>query len=63
MGILETIGFIAAIVGIMSFAWFLRDRFIPLRRLSWKDVNRGTRMLAAQMLKEDFLPTLILGIG
>ena len=63
MATYEIIGLLAAIIGIISFLWFLHDRFLPYRRLSWRKIRLGAHRITSQILEGEYIPTIVVGIG
>jgi len=57
------IGFVSAIVGIISFLWYLYEKKFPFRKLSWRFAEKAAQKIADRMVKDNFSPTLIVGIG
>lgn len=60
---LEICCFILGLIGAISAIWYFREKLIPLRRLSWKFVEKAAKKIAEEMTAENFSPTLIVGIG
>ena len=63
MSIYEFIGFISAIIGILSFMWFLHERRKPFRRISWRTAKKASNRIADQLIKDKYTPSIIFGIG
>ena len=59
----ELISLIAAIVGIISFTWLVYEKKFPLKKISWKKVQKGSEHICQEMVNNAFKPTLIFGIG
>jgi len=59
----EIIGLILGLIGAISAALYLWDRFFPIRRLSWKFAERAADKIKEQMTADAFSPTLIIGVG
>jgi len=57
------IGFASAIVSIIWFLWYIREKKYPFRKLSWKFAEQKAQEIADNMVKDNFSPTLIVGIG
>ena len=56
-------GFISAIVGIIWFIWYFYEKNFPFRKLSWKFAEKKAQEVVSNMIKDNFSPTLIVGIG
>jgi probable phosphoglycerate mutase len=61
--IVTIVSFISGIVGIIWFLWYIYEKKYPIRRLSWKVVEKATQRIVEQMAVDGFSPTLIVGIG
>ena len=59
----EIIGLIAAIIGIISFAWLIHEKYFPIKRISWRNAEKGAEQICIKMAQDDFDPSLIFGIG
>lgn len=57
------IGLISGILGIITAVWYFWDKLFPIRKLSWKFVEKATKRIVEKMMADDFSPTLIVGIG
>ncbi len=62
MGVVEWIGVISGVVGIIGFVWFLREK-LPPKRLSWRLAENSAERIVDKMAADCFDPTLIFGIG
>jgi len=62
MGTIEIIGLISAIVGIVSFVWFVYERK-PFKKIAWRKAEKSSRNVVDKMYADKFIPTLIFGIG
>lgn len=63
MNLIEAIGLVSAIVGLISFAWWLYEKWLPHQRISWRRAERYAVKVADKLIAEKYTPTLILGIG
>lgn len=59
----KTIGFLSAIIGIVWFLWAVYYRNFPYKKLSWKFAERKIQEISDSLIKDNFSPTLIIGIG
>lgn len=62
MNINEIIGLIAALIGILSFIWLLYKKK-PIKRISWKKAEKSANSIANQLISNNNIPSLLLGIG
>jgi len=62
-GYLAIIGVILGVIGAISALWFLCEKLLPWRRLSWRFAEKTANTIAEKMTAEDFLPTVVIGIG
>jgi probable phosphoglycerate mutase len=60
---IEIIGLILGIISAIAAFFFFKDKFIPYKRISWRYAEKSTERISQQMIKDEFIPTLILGIG
>ncbi len=63
MNTIEVIYLVSAIIGIVSFAWFLYDKRSPFKKISWKTAEKSAQMIADKVIADNYSPTLIFGIG
>lgn len=61
--ILDILGFVFGAVGVFATAVFLYDRFFPFQNISWKYTEKTVEKLFNKMIRDDFSPTLLVGIG
>lgn len=59
----ELIGLILGVVGAVSSIWYIYEKLIPMRRLSWRSAQKAAQQIAQSMTRDNFSPTLIFGIG
>lgn len=60
---LQIIGLILGIIGAISSLLYFKEKFFPIRRLSWRFAERAAEKIAKEMTADNFSPTLIVGIG
>lgn len=63
MGIYEIIGLVLGFVGALSSFWYIYEKLVPIRRLSWRSAQKASLNITSKMLRDGFSPTLIVGIG
>jgi probable phosphoglycerate mutase len=63
MGTVELIGLVSAFVGIISFIWWLYEKWLPYRNISWKRAEKAAKEIAEKMTAQGFSPSMIMGIG
>ena len=62
-GIIDLIGLVLSIVGGLSSVWYIYEKLVPIRRLSWRSAQKAALKITSEMVRDGFLPTLIVGIG
>ena len=63
MTVIQIAALILGIIGAIASAWFLYERFFPLRRLSWRSAQSAALRISDQMKQAGYDPTLVVGIG
>lgn len=63
IGIYEIISLVLGLVGAAPVIWYIWKRVFPTRRLSWKSAEKSAKEIVAEMTADNFLPSLIVGIG
>lgn len=63
MEVIDYIGLISAILGIIAFLAWLYEKLKPTRNISWKETEKSSKRIAEKMIAENYLPTVIIGIG
>jgi len=61
--IIGLIGLVLSIVGGLSSVWYIYEKLVPIRRLSWRSTQKAALKITSEMVRDGFLPTLIVGIG
>jgi probable phosphoglycerate mutase len=61
--IIEWIGYILAFVGFLATVYKTAQIWLNLKRLSWKDVDKYTKVIIKKIAKDYFVPDVIVGIG
>jgi len=59
----EIILYIFSILGGVVSIWTLIKWLKPLQKISWKKVEKGIKQLKEDLIKANYYPTLIVGIG
>ena len=63
MNINEVIGLMLGVVGALSSFWYLYEKLVPVKRLSWRRAQKAALRMTEKMARDGFSPTLIVGIG
>ncbi|MCX5800882.1 MAG: histidine phosphatase family protein [Candidatus Eisenbacteria bacterium] len=63
MTVIQIAALILGTIGALASAWYLYERFFPLRRLSWRSAQNAALRISEQMKQAGYDPTLIVGIG
>jgi broad specificity phosphatase PhoE/hypoxanthine phosphoribosyltransferase len=63
MGFIEIIVLISAVTGIVTFIWWLYERWLPYQKISWRKAEKSAEEVADKMNAHGFSPTIIMGIG
>ena len=62
MNIYGIISFVAAVIGIFSFIWYLYEKK-PIKKISWKTAEKAASSVANQLISNNNIPSLLFGIG
>ncbi|MEM3592967.1 MAG: phosphoribosyltransferase family protein [Candidatus Micrarchaeia archaeon] len=60
---LEIIGLILGLIGAISSLWYIYEKLLPGRRLSWRFAQKAAKRIAEELTADDFSPTIIIGIS
>ena len=60
---LEVVIYIFSILGGIVSIWTLFTWLKPFKKISWKKVEKGIKQLKEDLIKSNYYPTLIVGIG
>ena len=52
-----------SMIGAVASVWFIVDKIGRRRRISWRSAGRSAREISERLANDDFLPSLVLGIG
>ncbi|MCK4447632.1 MAG: hypothetical protein KAW56_11205 [Candidatus Marinimicrobia bacterium] len=57
------IGIILGSIGAISSAWFILDKLVKRKNLTWRFAQKAVLKIADRMTYDNFSPTLLVGIG
>lgn len=63
MNLLEWVGLISGITGIITFILWMYEKRLPYQRISWRRAERAAKEIASKLVSDRYSPTLIMGIG
>jgi len=61
--ILEWFGYILAFIGFLATAYKTAQLWLSLKRFSWNDVDKYSKLIIKKIDKDSFVPDVIVGIG
>lgn len=61
--VLEIAIYLFSILGGIVSIWTIYTWLKPLQKISWKKVEKGVKQLKEDLIKNNYYPTLIVGIG
>lgn len=63
MSLGEFLGVGLGLIGAVASVWFLWERFLARKKLTWRFTEKTVSRFAKEMAAKGFSPTLIIGIG
>jgi uncharacterized protein len=61
--LLSIIYFLLTVIGAIASIWFIAEKALKWRRLSWRCAQKSSELIARQLSADAYLPSLIVGIG
>lgn len=61
--ILEWVGYLLAFIGLLATGYKTIQLWLSLRRFSWDDVDKYSKVVIKKIAKDGFVPDVIVGIG
>lgn len=55
--------FILTAIGAVASLWFLYEKFVPYRRITWRRAEKLVDRMVEEMISDGFVPSFIVGIG
>jgi len=59
-GIIGLIGLVLSIVGWLSSVWYIYEKLVPIRRLSWRSAQKAALKIASEIVRDGFSTMLYL---
>lgn len=57
------VAFVLTAIGAVASLWFLYEKFVPYRRVTWRRAERLVDRMVEEMISDGFVPSFIVGIG
>jgi len=60
---LDIISLIIGAIGVVATTLYVIERFFPVKKISWKFAEKTVQNICNEMIRDEFHPTLLVGIG